>query len=174
MIYIPKFFFVTLIYSEKANKILRNIHRRFDRYHIGQIKGGDFTKFCDLFRIMNFKSLKEIQPTTCKYPMIILRKNDLDLTISASVVWLVFVHRDLLLVATLWAQKSQRFVWPTIYEKEICFESHYFYAPSYLDKTIYRTRKEKEKSSEALHIKNTVYGPRPLSPGALHSIQWAV
>ena len=97
------------------------------------------------------------------------------MTISASVVWLVFVHRDLLLVATLWAQKSQRFVWPTIYEKEICFESHYFYAPSYLDKTIYRTRKEKKKkNSEALHIKNTVYGPRPLSPGALHSIQWAV
>ena len=34
---------------------------------------------------------------------------------------------DLLLVATLWAQKSERFVCPTN-EKEICFESHYFYA----------------------------------------------
>ena len=77
------------------------------------------------------------------------------MTLSASVVWLVFVHRDLLLVATLWAQKSQRFVWPTIYEKEICFESHYFYAPSYLDKTIYRTRKEKKKKAAKLFISKT-------------------
>ena len=30
---------------------MRNLHRRFDRYYIGQIYGGDFAKFCDLLRI---------------------------------------------------------------------------------------------------------------------------
>ena len=28
-----------------------NLHCRFDRYYIGQIYGGDFTKFCGLLRI---------------------------------------------------------------------------------------------------------------------------
>ena len=32
-------------------KILRNLHRRFDRYYIGQIYGRDFSKNCDLLRI---------------------------------------------------------------------------------------------------------------------------
>ena len=36
---------------------MRNIHRRFDWYHIGQIYGGDFAKFCGLLKIyMNFKN----------------------------------------------------------------------------------------------------------------------
>ena len=39
------------IYSEKANKVLRNLHRRFDWHYIGQIYGGDFAKFCGLLRI---------------------------------------------------------------------------------------------------------------------------
>ena len=33
------------------NKILRNLHRRLDRYYIEQIYGGDFEKFWDLLRI---------------------------------------------------------------------------------------------------------------------------
>ena len=36
------------------HKILRNLHRRFDRYSIGQIYGGDFGKFCGLLRIDEF------------------------------------------------------------------------------------------------------------------------
>ena len=41
------------MYSEKAtnDKNLQNLHRRFDRYNIGQIYGGDFAKFCGLLRI---------------------------------------------------------------------------------------------------------------------------
>ena len=35
----------------EGHKILRNLHCRFDRYYIGQIYGGDFTKICGLFRI---------------------------------------------------------------------------------------------------------------------------
>ena len=32
---------VKFIYSEKATKFFRNLHRRFDRYYIGQIYSGD-------------------------------------------------------------------------------------------------------------------------------------
>ena len=35
----------------EGHKILRNLHRKFDRYYIGQIYGGDFAKFCGLLRI---------------------------------------------------------------------------------------------------------------------------
>ena len=35
----------------EGHKLLRNLHRRFDRYYIGQIYGGDFSKFCSLLRI---------------------------------------------------------------------------------------------------------------------------
>ena len=35
----------------EGHKILRNLHRRFDRYYIGQIYSGDFAKICGLFRI---------------------------------------------------------------------------------------------------------------------------
>ena len=35
----------------EGHKILRNLHRRFDCYYIGQIYGGDFAKFCGLLRI---------------------------------------------------------------------------------------------------------------------------
>ena len=30
---------------------MQNLHRRFDRYYIGQIYGGDFAKICGLLRI---------------------------------------------------------------------------------------------------------------------------
>ena len=35
----------------EGHKILRNLHRRFDRYYIGQIYSGDFAKLCGLLRI---------------------------------------------------------------------------------------------------------------------------
>ena len=35
----------------EGHKILRNLHRRFDRYYIGQIYNGDFAKICSLLRI---------------------------------------------------------------------------------------------------------------------------
>ena len=35
----------------KVHKILRNLHRRFDRSYIGQIYRRDFAKFCGLLRI---------------------------------------------------------------------------------------------------------------------------
>ena len=35
----------------EGHKILWNLHRRFDRYYIGQIYSGDFAKICDLLRI---------------------------------------------------------------------------------------------------------------------------
>ena len=35
----------------EGHKILWNLHRRFDRYYIGQIYSGDFAKFCGLLRI---------------------------------------------------------------------------------------------------------------------------
>ena len=35
----------------EGQTILRNLHRRFDRYYIGQINGGDFAKNCGLLRI---------------------------------------------------------------------------------------------------------------------------
>ena len=31
--------------------MLRNLHRRFDRYYIGQIYCGDFAKICGLLKI---------------------------------------------------------------------------------------------------------------------------
>ena len=39
------------IYSEKAKKILRNLHRRFVLCGASQIYSGDFAKFCGLLRI---------------------------------------------------------------------------------------------------------------------------
>ena len=30
---------------------MQNLHRRFDRYYIGQIYGGDFAKICGLLRM---------------------------------------------------------------------------------------------------------------------------
>ena len=42
---------VKFIYSEKATKILRNLHQIFDWHYIEQIFGGDFAKFCGLLRI---------------------------------------------------------------------------------------------------------------------------
>ena len=44
------FLFKVHIFWE-GHKILRNLHRRFDRYYIGQIYGGDFAKICGLLRI---------------------------------------------------------------------------------------------------------------------------
>ena len=38
----------------EGHKILRNIHRRFDRYYKGQIYVGDFAKICYLLRIYEF------------------------------------------------------------------------------------------------------------------------
>ena len=35
----------------EGHKILRNLHRRFDRYYIGQIYGEYFAKICGLLRI---------------------------------------------------------------------------------------------------------------------------
>ena len=35
----------------EGHKTLRNLHRRFDRYTLEQIYGGDFAKFCGLLRI---------------------------------------------------------------------------------------------------------------------------
>ena len=42
---------VKFIYSEKATKILRNLHLTFDHSTHSQKLGEDFTKFCDLLRI---------------------------------------------------------------------------------------------------------------------------
>ena len=39
------------IYSEKATKFWRNLHRRFVLCSASQIYGGDFAKFCGLLRI---------------------------------------------------------------------------------------------------------------------------
>ena len=39
----------------EGHKILRNLHRRFDRYYIGQIYGGDFAKICGHLRIYELK-----------------------------------------------------------------------------------------------------------------------
>ena len=42
----------------EGNKVLWNLHRRFDGYYIEQIYGGDFAKFCGLLRIYKlFKAL---------------------------------------------------------------------------------------------------------------------
>ena len=77
--------------------------------------------------------------------------------------WFLFDHGDLLLVATLWAQKSERFVWPTTTKKKICFESHYFYARLFRQDDTFWTK----KTVRTLY-QNTLYGPRPLSAtGAL-------
>ena len=43
-------FFKVHIFWER-HKILWNLHRRFDRYYIGQIYGGDFAKICGLLRM---------------------------------------------------------------------------------------------------------------------------
>ena len=40
----------------EGHKILQNLHRRFDRYNIGQIYGGDFAKNCGLLRIYELYS----------------------------------------------------------------------------------------------------------------------
>ena len=51
----------------EGHKILRNLHRRFDRYYEGQIYGGDFAKFCGLLIIyMNFKYKNALSNNT--YP----------------------------------------------------------------------------------------------------------
>ena len=42
---------IKFIYSEKAFKILRNLHLTFDSHYIGQKYGEDFAKFCGLLRI---------------------------------------------------------------------------------------------------------------------------
>ena len=42
---------VKFIYSEKATKILRNLHLTFDYSTYSQKLGGDFAKFCGLLRI---------------------------------------------------------------------------------------------------------------------------
>ena len=35
----------------EGHKFLRNLHRKFERYYIGQIYGGDFAKICGILRI---------------------------------------------------------------------------------------------------------------------------
>ena len=42
---------VKFIYSEKATKMLRNLHLTFDHSKHSQKLGEDFTKFCGLLRI---------------------------------------------------------------------------------------------------------------------------
>jgi hypothetical protein len=39
---------------------LRNLHRRFDRYYIGQLYGGDFARICDLLRIYELYSTTKV------------------------------------------------------------------------------------------------------------------
>ena len=41
----------------EGHKILRNLHRRFDRYYIGQIYGVDFAKICGLLRIYELEQI---------------------------------------------------------------------------------------------------------------------
>ena len=43
----------------EGHKILRNLHRRFDRYYMGQIYGGYFSKFCGLLRIYELYGICE-------------------------------------------------------------------------------------------------------------------
>ena len=40
----------------EGHEILRNLHRRFDRYYLVQIYGGDFEKNCGLLRIYELYS----------------------------------------------------------------------------------------------------------------------
>ena len=44
----------------EGRKCLWNLHRRFDRYNIGQIYGGDFAKFCGLLRIYELYMTRHI------------------------------------------------------------------------------------------------------------------
>ena len=44
----------------EGHKILKNLHRRFDRYYIGQIYGGDFAKIVAFSEDMNFSLRYEI------------------------------------------------------------------------------------------------------------------
>ena len=44
----------------EGHKVLRNLHRRFDRYYIGQIYGGDFAKLCGLLRIYELYDQKTL------------------------------------------------------------------------------------------------------------------
>ena len=37
---------------------MQNLQRKFDRYYIGQIYGGDFAKFCGLLRIYGLYQLQ--------------------------------------------------------------------------------------------------------------------
>ena len=46
---------------------MRNLHRRFDRYYLGQIYGGDFTKNCGLLRIYELYLGKLIYYGILKY-----------------------------------------------------------------------------------------------------------
>ena len=61
--YVLKIFLLKFVYSEKATKFLRNLHRRFDHYYIRQIYGGDFGKICGLLRIYELYSTTEVMPT---------------------------------------------------------------------------------------------------------------
>ena len=45
------FIFIKVHIFWEGHKILRNLHRRFDQYYIGQIYSGDFAKFGGLLRI---------------------------------------------------------------------------------------------------------------------------
>jgi hypothetical protein len=48
----PRIFLLRKVHIfREGHKILRTLHRRFDRYYIEQIYSGDFAKFCGLLRI---------------------------------------------------------------------------------------------------------------------------
>ena len=53
---------------------MRNLHRRFDSYYIGQIWGGDFEKFCGLLRIyeLYIKRFSNIGRVRIKFRRIII------------------------------------------------------------------------------------------------------
>ena len=58
-IFCPSYFVKVYIFWED-HKIFRNLYRRFDRYYIGQIYGGDLAKICGLLRINELKSFNNI------------------------------------------------------------------------------------------------------------------
>ena len=46
---------------------MRNLQRRFDRYYIGQIYGGDFTKICGLLKLYELYMMLILPPPTRQF-----------------------------------------------------------------------------------------------------------
>ena len=83
---------------------MRNLHRRFNRYYIGQIYGGDFAKICGLLRI--YELYKQESPDNTDFGESKIPYKVKPCTLGTILVLKVGIEKLTFTKSTFWADRK--------------------------------------------------------------------